>query len=548
MKTKRFRYVLGMTVFLLTILFACTPSQNAPAKREATAAEPVQIKAAPDQTSLASNPLSAEAAPEQTFLPVRFQGPSYSLAKSEDIVDSFGVNEEFVVKVGADISSSSGPVMLRDILKKLASLKKMNVSWASDVDQYSYVDVDIRANDDFFKAIDNLLRQRDYFHEVQDNTVVVKYKETKKFHLAMPFTKSTYSTSVGASVSDTSKMSINSDGNEFDIWANITKNLDQVLNIWEESASNAPPPATSASTPAPSSDKKDAAPAPAKISRPQSAKGFYTIDKPVGLITVTAPRRIIKKVEAYLDSLKEELYKQISIEAKILEVSISNEKETGIDWESLLNSSPFTFNMAFGPSSSSNPLGPSGTRSFTLNAKSFTTLISAIEKQGKTRVLANPKISVMNGQPALINVGKNVTYIDKVTTTVNEGVITSDVTTANTTSGIVMSVVPTVLDNNEIILNLTPVTSQLEEPIIYKDFGSSTVGLPVTNVREMSTIVRIKKGEMLVVGGLIDSTDDGKDANVPMLGKLPLIGKLFSLDSKIKLRKELVILLKPEII
>ncbi|MCK4840185.1 MAG: type II and III secretion system protein, partial [Desulfobulbaceae bacterium] len=219
-----------------------------------------------------------------------------------------------------------------------------------------------------------------------------------------------------------------------------------------------------------------------------------------------------------------------------------------IDWESLLNSSPFTANMSFGSSTARRPLGPSSSRSFTLNAKSFTTLVSAIEKQGKTRVLANPKISVLNGQPALINVGKNVTYIDKVTTTVEEGVVKTDVTTKDKTSGIVMSIIATVLDNDEIVLNLTPVTSQLEEPIIYKDFGDSTVGLPVTNVREMSTIVRVKKGEMLVVGGLIDSTDDGKGANVPMLGKLPLIGRLFSLDSKVKLRKELVILLKPEII
>jgi general secretion pathway protein D/MSHA biogenesis protein MshL len=536
-----------MTVFLLAILFACAPAKRSLSEGDAAIEEPGQVKAAASEASFA--PPSTATLPgiaQPTTLPVRFQSPSYTLNETEDAVDTFGVDEDFVVKVGADISSSTGAVMLRDILKKVAALKKMNISWASDVDQYSYVDVDIRANDDFFKAIDNLLRQRDYFHEVQGNTIVVQYKETKRFHLAMPFTKSTYSSSVGANVSDTSQTKLESNGNEFDIWDNIRKNLDQVLNIWEESASKAPQPTANAGGDA--GDKKAGGTAPVQASQPQSAKGFYTIDKPVGLITVTAPRRIIKKVENYLDNLKSELYKQISIEAKILEVSISNEREVGIDWEALLNSSPFTFNMAFGSSSISQPLGPSGSRSFTINAKSFTTLISAIEKQGKTRTLANPKISVMNGQPALINVGKNVTYIDKVTTTVSEGIVSTDVSTANTTSGIVMSVVPTVLEDGEIILNLTPVTSQLEEPIVYRDFGTSTVGLPVVNVREMSTIVRVKKGEMLVVGGLIDSTDDGKDANVPMLGKLPLFGKLFSLDSKIKLRKELVILLKPEII
>jgi general secretion pathway protein D/MSHA biogenesis protein MshL len=545
MKTKRSKYAQGLTAFLLILLYACSSSPHSPAERDAAAKGAGQIKAAAHETSYAANRTSSTPTYSQpATLPVRFQSPSYSLAETGDAVDTFGVDEDFIVKVGADVSSSSGPVILKDILKKLAVLKKMNISWASDVDQYSYVDVDIRANDDFFVAIDNLLRQRDYFHEVQGNTIVVKYKETKKFHLAMPFMKSTYASSVGANVSDTSQSSLKNDGYEFDIWANISKNLDQVLNIWEESASNAPQPTEK---PKPSGKKSTTA-EPAKITRVQSAKGFYTIDRPIGLITVTAPRRIINKVETYLNNLKEELYKQISIEAKILEVSISNEREVGIDWESLFNSSPFTFNMAFGSSTVHQPLGPSSERSFTLNAKSFTTLVSAIEKQGKTRVLANPKISVLNGQPALINVGRNVTYIDKVTTTVEDGVVTSNVTTKDKTSGIVLSIIATVLDNDEIILNLTPVTSQLEEPIVYRDFGDSTVGLPITNVRELSTIVRVKKGEMLVVGGLIDYTNDDDNAHVPLLGRLPLIGRLFSLESKFKTRKELVILLKPEII
>lgn len=530
-----------MTVFLLTILFACAPAKQAPADRDTAVAETTQLKAAVSEAPRAADSSRISLGSQPATLPVRFQSPSYTLAESPDAVDSFGIDEDFVVKVGADITST-GPVMLRDILKRLAALKKMNISWASDVDQYSYIDVDIRANDDFFKAIDNLLRQRDYFHEVEGNTIVVKYKETKKFRLAMPFTKSTYASSVGANVSDTSQTSLNSTGNEFDIWDNIRNNLDQVMNIWEESASSAPPPGAA------TTGKNGEKTAPIPESRPQSAKGFYTIDKPVGLITVTAPRRIIQKIDDYLTSLKEDLYKQISIEAKILEVSVTNEREVGIDWESLFNSSPFTFNMEFGPITMNQPLGPSDSRSFTLNAKSFTTLISAIEKQGKTKVLANPRISVMNGQPALINVGKNVTYIDKVTTTVEEGVVKTDVTTDNRTSGVVMSIVPTILGDDEIVLSLAPVTSQLEEPIEYRDFGDSTVGLPVTNVREMSTLVRIKRGEMLVVGGLIDSTDDGSDANVPMLSKLPIFGRLFSLDSKVKLRKELVILLKPEII
>ncbi|HSR36650.1 MAG TPA: type II and III secretion system protein, partial [Desulfurivibrionaceae bacterium] len=134
-------------------------------------------------------------------MPVRFQQPSYVLKESTSGSQlGLGETAEIKIPVGADISSTTGPVALRDILKRLAALKKMKVSWASDVDQSAMVDVDIKAEDDFFDAIDNILRQVDYYHEVKGNTIVVQYRQTKKFHVAMPFTKSTYETGVGGDV------------------------------------------------------------------------------------------------------------------------------------------------------------------------------------------------------------------------------------------------------------------------------------------------------------------------------------------------------------
>lgn len=551
MKTKISRYAWGPTLFLLTILFACSPPPLAPEDRESPQLAE-DTKAAPGDISTTT---ASASSPSQ--LPVRFQTPAYTVGGSEEIGDLLGTEEEFTVKVGADITSTSGSVVLRDIMKKLAALKNMNVSWASDVDQYSYVDVDIRADDDFFKSIDNLLRQRDYFHEVQGNTIVVKFKETKQFHLAMPFVNSKYDASVGAKVSDNSTSNITNSGNTFDIWDNVKKNLDVVLQIWEStSASQQPLPAAAdaKTTPVPAgstgTSSAEATSAAPKVSRPQSTKGYYTIDKPIGLITVTAPRPIMEKVESYLDNLKRELYKQISIEAKILEVTVSDERNVGIDWQSLLNDKAIEIKTTFGSSSFSQPFGPSSARSFTITGPTFNLLLSAIEKQGKTKILANPRISVLNGQPALINVGKQISYVKKVTSTTDPttGQITYAIETASQASGIVMSVVPTIMDNNEIILNLIPVTSTLTEPIATEDFGSAKVGLPVTNVRELSTVVRVKQGEMLVVGGLIDSSDNNNDANVPLLGKLPFIGGFFGVEKKLNTRKELVILLKPEII
>ena len=130
-------------------------------------------------------------------LPTRFMNPTYLL---DEMDTGSGFEDDITIPIGADISSNTGPVTLREIMKRLAVLKGMNVSWANDVDQGALVDVDIRAEDDFFESIDNLLRQLDYFHEVDGNSIIVKYRESKVYQLALPYMTPTYEISVGGNV------------------------------------------------------------------------------------------------------------------------------------------------------------------------------------------------------------------------------------------------------------------------------------------------------------------------------------------------------------
>jgi type II secretory pathway component GspD/PulD (secretin) len=159
---------------------------------------------------------------------------------------------------------------------------------------------------------------------------------------------------------------------------------------------------------------------------------------------------------------------------------------------------------------------------------------------------------VMNGQPALITVGRNVTYIDSIESDLDSetGIITYTVETDRILSGIGMALTATILGENEIIMNLVPVTSELTEPIEYKDVGNNggTVGLPVVNVREMSTTVKVKDGEMLVIGGLISDVEDSAGEFAPGLGSIPVVRYLFGYEEKVKQKRELIILLKPRII
>ncbi|MFA7346965.1 MAG: type II and III secretion system protein [Desulfurivibrionaceae bacterium] len=506
-------------------------------------------------------------------LPVRFQKPAYMLGEtSAQNIGSTGA-EGLAIPVGADISSNTGPVALRDIMKRLAALKGMNISWASDVDQMAMVDVDIRAEDDFFKSLDSILRQKDYFHEVQGNSIVVKYRETRKFHVAMPFVKSSYTTGVGGDVlgggTATSNLKGNiqltSEKNEFDIWDNVKTNLDQILGIWEETVTT-PAPATTTTATGAAAVVAAATPPPAATTTTKrdvkSGKGYYSIDKPIGLITVTAPRPLVEKIALYLDNLKSELYRQISIEAKIVEVAIDDTESRGIDWTNFLSGKNVDFTL-FGPNGIiyDAATANSGGRvvsniALDSGANPFSLALNFLDTQGHSNILANPKLSIMNGQPGLITAGDSIKYIDKVESRVDAttGAVTYTVTTATLMSGIGMSVIATIMENDEIILNLTPVTSKLDGNAVEYIIGwGGQIGVPRIKLREMNTTVRVKSGQVVVVGGLIDNADDtgtgsNKSNSVPILGDIPVIGNLFSKTYKATKRSELVIMLQPKIL
>ncbi len=499
----------------------------------AVAGEPRESATQPVQPEV-SPAVQAEEMP--TALPVRFQKPSYLIKDAGLSEEAASVDEELALKVGADISTTTGPVPLRDIMKGLASLHNMNVSWASDVDQYVYIDVDIRANDDFFVALENMLRQVDYFYELKGNTIIVKFKETRKFHVALPPRikgQSNINTSGGTTT--------NTDADNTR-WEIIRNNLDQILDIWAQRYK--PPPSAK---PSEEGDEEEAMPLQgATLTQTQS--GFYSVDPSLGLITVTAPRPLLDKIQIYVDTLKEEMYKQITIEAKILEVTLEQESQKGIDWSGLLKDSAFNLTASFGNLGQIYPDSGGFIDTITLDAKSFSLVLDALEEQGTTKVLANPRISVMNGQPAVIYVGDNVTYISQVETTTDEGVVTTSATTAQVVSGLRLEVYATVMSDDEIVMSIIPMISQLEEPIEYRQFGLNQVGLPFVRERTMNSIVRLNNGEMLIVGGLIQSVETDEGSNIVGLGKLPGLKYVFGNKTDALVRKELVILLRPRII
>ncbi len=552
---------------------AKTPPTNQVGERKVTRARPLSSKG------------------DHFIIPQVEWTPSFKVKEVDIKETSTGLPE---LKVGADMSSEGGPVPLKEVLKKLVEIKGFSLSFASDVDQEAPVEVHIKADEDFWEALDNLLRQQDYFYRVKENTIVVGYKDTERFYIPAPFLNGNYQSSVGGDLLGSEEtaqgmvrgtVSLEHDGTQLDIWHTISMNLDKILNL----ATTQAPLVTSRdvsrqremqireacrrqypSRPAQQALCVDRALAAEGISRSSTAQQrgaatvrstrshegfFYTIDKPLGIITVTAPHSMLRQVESYINTLKHELAKQVIIEAKIIEVRLERTHSLGVDWTNLLKDSRFNFNVVFGDNGAIYPTdGIKFISRVTMADKTFDLFLNALNEYGKVKVLSNPKLSLLNGQPAMLTVGESVRYIDSVESTVDSetGIITYTVDTKSILSGLGFSVVAQIADDDEVVLQLTPVTSQLQEPIEYRSFGSrgaeSEVGLPRVNLREMSTMAKVKDGEFLIIGGLIDEIKGNKESKVPIIGDIPLIGNAFKNMREYTNKRELIILLRPRIV
>ncbi len=588
-----------MLFVVLTSFWGCATNTGKVASQADTQplAKPVN-NIQPPPNPVAANTETRKDIPPTPFRPEVTWQPSYTL---EDITIKGKDNVLPSMRVGANIKARGGNVTLREVINGLANLKKMNVSWASDVDQSALVDVNINAEDDFWTALSNLLKQLDYFYEFKDNTIFIKYKETRRFYVPVPFLTGSYKSSVGGNLIGSGEatgslkgtISLENKDMKIDLWDTIEKNLTKILKLATTQVPVAKPSITPEeeqkmrdlcrqrfpSRPAQQALCVERARAEAQLSastarssktqeKDSSATGeseadsglregfFFTIDKPLGIITVTAPRSLLDQVETYINALKKELSRQVIIEAKILEVRLDKNSQRGIDWSDLVKDSTFSGQIIFGgPGGKLYPTkGVKFISEVDLFSKSFTAFLNAIKEYGDVKVLSNPKLSLINGLPAMLTVGESVRYIDNVSSTVDSetGIVTYSVETRSVLSGIGFSVLANIASDNEVVLHLTPVTSQLQEPIEYRSFGSADapveVGLPRINLRELTTMAKVKSGQILIIGGLIDDQTGTVENKVPILGDIPFIGTAFKNSRKFSNKRELIILLKPEVV
>ncbi len=275
-----------------------------------------------------------------------------------------------------------------------------------------------------------------------------------------------------------------------------------------------------------------------------SKEGTYTFNRLTGNLFVRDHPSRVRRVAELVKRLKRRYGRQVLIEAKIVEVDLSEGHDLGIDWVTLRDTRLPTVSTA------TLDLRPTmSTLTLTYQHKpSFEGVLQFLESYGEVHILSNPRLRVLHGQPALISVGRSVGYVREI----NREVISSDnisqtQTTVDTSAifdGLLLGVTPHITETGEIILHIVPIKSDLVE-LRREEFGEDTaVTLPQVNLREMSTVIRVTSHDLVVIGGLILDKKTRETRGVWGLHRLPGLGKFFTHSVKDNRKVELVILLR----
>lgn len=267
-----------------------------------------------------------------------------------------------------------------------------------------------------------------------------------------------------------------------------------------------------------------------------------------GVITVRATQRQHERIQEFVDRVVNAARRQVLIEATIVEVTLNDGYQQGINWTQLASGGALNF---IGDALTKNAANFSYTKGGNPDA-----LVTMLNTFGTTKVLSSPRLSVMNNQTALLKVVENYVYFSvkaDTTTTANVGTTTAYTTTPQSVSvGLVVSVTPQISDADAVTLNVRPtITSVAREvqdpnPDLKKNDISNLV--PVIRTREIESIMRVASGNIAILGGLMEDKIDYQTRRVPVLGQIPLAGELVNNRNNAAQKTELVIFLRPVVI
>ncbi|WP_305841382.1 pilus (MSHA type) biogenesis protein MshL [Photobacterium leiognathi] len=285
-----------------------------------------------------------------------------------------------------------------------------------------------------------------------------------------------------------------------------------------------------------------------------------------GLISVRAFPNELREVKEFLGMSQKRLKRQVVLEAKIMEVTLDDSYQQGINWNNLTasiggtnivvngveNAADIAAGVLPGGNAISDLLG--GQTNVTISDGNFSTVMSFLSTQGDLNVLSSPRVTAANNQKAVIKVGGDEYFVTDVSSSNVSGdnnTVSPDVSLTPFFSGISLDVTPQIDDQGGVLLHVHPavvdVQNETKKIKVGKD-NEMELPLAKSTIRESDSIIHARTGDVVVIGGLMKSTINDQVSKVPLLGDIPGVGNLFRHINKVKKKTELVILLKPTVV
>jgi general secretion pathway protein D len=277
-----------------------------------------------------------------------------------------------------------------------------------------------------------------------------------------------------------------------------------------------------------------------------------------GIVSVRATSRQHERVQEFLDQVGGSSKRQVLIEATIIEVTLKDNYQSGVDWSALgLNGLGYSFTQSFlGANLSTSPFFQVQYNNPNAAAGgSISSTVKLLETFGKTRVLSSPKLMVINNQTAMLKVVDNEVYFSiKADTVTNQSTSTTTFTTTQNVVpvGFLMNVTPQISDGDMVTLNVRPTVTKIlrfvNDPNPALAAARVTSPIPVTQTREMESVLKVASGQTAVLGGLMLDSFEGKRDGLPLASRIPIFGDLVSYRNDTSTKSELVIFIRPVVV
>ncbi len=294
--------------------------------------------------------------------------------------------------------------------------------------------------------------------------------------------------------------------------------------------------------------------------------GSVILNKEAGIVVVKARHSTQEQVSAFISQVVESAQRQVLIEALVVEVSLKDDFQAGIDWRVVASGTSgnnyvqnFSGNSPISQGNIRDTISPAAILSVfrnSLTGSDITATLSLLKEFGEVKILSSPKINALNNQAAVLKVVDNRVYftigVERVKTDETHEKITTTSEVRTVPIGLVMNVIPYISSENEIILNVRPTISRILGFVTDPSPDLAAAGVknlvPEIQVREMESVLRVKSGGMVVIGGLMQDRISKKTVGVPFLSEIPLLGKLFSYQQEQTEKTELLVFLRPVVI